>query len=89
MTHEQFCYWLQGFCELSPNTPPSLEQWIMIQEHLGLTFKKVTSPLQPVETTPMTPAKQDFPTYPTYPQYPDEKSPQWGPYKVTCQTTVC
>ena len=45
MTHEQFCYWLQGFAELSPATPPTPEQWKSIQEHLALTFKKVTPPL--------------------------------------------
>lgn len=47
MTSEQFAYWLQGFAELSPNTPPTAEQWKMIQEHLSLVFNKVTPPLAP------------------------------------------
>jgi hypothetical protein len=41
MTSEQFVYWLQGFSELNTN-PPTPEQWEIIQDHLGLVFKKVT-----------------------------------------------
>lgn len=41
MTPEQFCYWLQGFGELSADAP-SPEQWQSIKEHLGEVFKKVT-----------------------------------------------
>lgn len=42
MEHKEFCYWLQGHCELNPDTPPTQEQWKMIQDHLQLTFNKVT-----------------------------------------------
>lgn len=42
MTPEQFAYWLQGFAELSPNTPPNATQWKQIQDHLQTVFKKVT-----------------------------------------------
>lgn len=41
MTPEQFCYWLQGFCELS-EAAPTEEQWDMVKEHLNLVFDKVT-----------------------------------------------
>jgi hypothetical protein len=45
MTPEQFCYWLQGFAELSKDTPPTPEQWKSICEHIGTVFKKVTPPV--------------------------------------------
>lgn len=45
MTQEQFIYWLQGFAELNPATPPTLEQWESICEHLNTVFVKVTKPL--------------------------------------------
>lgn len=41
MTPEQFCYWLNGFGELSPEAPTA-EQWKAIKEHLKLVFTKVT-----------------------------------------------
>lgn len=45
MTPEQFCYWLQGYCELnSMQERPTERQWASIKEHLQLTFKKVTAP---------------------------------------------
>lgn len=46
MTPEQFCYWLQGFGELS-SEPPTPEQWKSINEHLQTVFKKVTPPVGP------------------------------------------
>lgn len=42
MTEQQFCYWLQGFAELTGDTPPTAEQWAAIREHLGTCFHKVT-----------------------------------------------
>lgn len=44
MQPRDFCYWLQGFAELTPEAPKQ-EQWDLIREHLGLVFKKVTSEL--------------------------------------------
>lgn len=50
MTPEQFCYWLQGFVEISSRgkfaPPPDMMQWNEIQEHLKTVFNKVT-PYQP------------------------------------------
>lgn len=46
----QFAYWLQGFAELSGDTPPTEAQWQSIREHLGLVFHKVTPPVLPTET---------------------------------------
>lgn len=46
MTHEMFCYWLQGFAEITRN-PPTDEQWQQIKEHLQTTFLKVT-PQMPI-----------------------------------------
>lgn len=45
MTPEQFCYWLQGFAELSADAPPSPAQWKSICEHIATVFKKVTPPV--------------------------------------------
>ena len=42
MAPEQFCYWLQGFAELSDDNPPTPEQWKSIREHLATVFEKVT-----------------------------------------------
>lgn len=38
-----FCYWLNGFAELSTDQPTA-EQWKSIKEHLALVFNKVTPP---------------------------------------------
>jgi hypothetical protein len=46
MTSEQFCYWLQGFAELSGDNPPTPEQWKSIREHVATVFTKVTPPVQ-------------------------------------------
>jgi hypothetical protein len=42
MTEQQFTYWLQGFAELSGDTPPTKAQWKSIREHLATVFVKVT-----------------------------------------------
>lgn len=49
MKPEQFCYWMQGFAELSGDTPPTPEQWKSIREHLALVFEKVTPPVEPTK----------------------------------------
>lgn len=51
MTSDQFAYWLQGFSELNAG-PPTPEQWVLIQEHLSLVFKKVTPQLGQVIYAP-------------------------------------
>lgn len=38
-----FIMWLRGFVDLCPDQTPSLTQWSIITEHLGLVFIKVTS----------------------------------------------
>lgn len=42
MTERQFCYWLQGYFELSESQEISKEQAQIIQDHLQLVFKKET-----------------------------------------------
>jgi hypothetical protein len=42
MTPENFCYWLQGYIELSNCKSLSPEQTQMIRDHLNLVFKKET-----------------------------------------------
>jgi hypothetical protein len=42
MTPEQFCYWLQGRCELQPQNIPSEKEWPVIVAHLQTVFVKQT-----------------------------------------------
>lgn len=42
MNHETFCYWLQGFFELSGNKKLTQKQVQIIKDHLALVFTKVT-----------------------------------------------
>jgi hypothetical protein len=44
LSTEQFCYWLQGFCELTDNAPTEL-QWRTIKQHLELCFKPIANPV--------------------------------------------
>lgn len=57
MTAEQFCYWLQGYFEMTENATLSPNQILMIKDHLGLVFNKVTPDLgqPPMVTTPLHP----------------------------------
>lgn len=43
MTEKTFCYWLNGFFELSETDKLSEKQVMMIKEHLALVFNKVTT----------------------------------------------
>lgn len=72
MTPENFCYWLQGFFEINGRLeePLTIEQCVMIKEHLQLAFKKETSvPVQSLTRSPL----EEF-----------LKSPSLPPYTVTC-----
>ena len=51
MTERDFCYWLQGFVELTQGQTPCPAQWKSIKEHLDLVFKKVTPPVGETKTT--------------------------------------
>lgn len=42
MTPENFCYWLQGFAEITSTPQPSEAQWQAIKDHLQLVFTKET-----------------------------------------------
>lgn len=53
MTPEQFCYWMQGFVELSGGSPPTTEQWDSIGNHLQQVFNKVTAPVRQGPTQPI------------------------------------
>ena len=37
MNTRDFCYWMQGYCELTENKQPTTKRWGMINEHLELT----------------------------------------------------
>jgi hypothetical protein len=69
MTPEQFCYWLQGFIELTDgSTPPNVFQWKNVQEHLKLVFEKATPPLR----SPFSPVTPIVPLF-----LPNEKHDYW------------
>lgn len=51
MTPENFVYWLQGFAELSGDTPTA-EQWQSIRDHLALVLTEKT-PLVPAPSLPL------------------------------------
>lgn len=42
MDHKDFCYWLQGYFELTPKGGLTSEQVEVIKDHLKLTMVKVT-----------------------------------------------
>lgn len=42
MTPEQFCYWLQGYFELSPDTDRLSQREHIIRDHLKTVFEKKT-----------------------------------------------
>lgn len=43
MNEKEFCYWLQGFFEMTDATSLTDEQVEMIKRHLALVFTNVTS----------------------------------------------
>lgn len=49
MTHQDFCYWLQGYVEVNGGKIPDEAGWQVIKDHLQLVFNKVT-PLQVYES---------------------------------------
>lgn len=42
MTEKEFCYWLQGFFELSGSDELTPVQVQMIKNHLSLVFRQIT-----------------------------------------------
>ena len=46
-----FCYWLQGYFEISGTTEINAEQSEVIQNHLNLVFKHEIDPLRESQTT--------------------------------------
>ena len=68
MSPENFCYWLQGFNEITDGQVPSQEQWEVIRRHLLLVFTQVIDSnkiLHPgIETPQFMP--QQFPLSPDW-----------------------
>lgn len=64
MTPENFCYWLQGASEVFPSKRPSENEWLVIQDHLKLVFKKETPDRQPLTEVPKMPEQLDILKYP-------------------------
>jgi hypothetical protein len=78
MTPEQFCYWMQGFVEITSGEMPTPGQWKSIGEHLQQVFNKKTPPVGPATTTPaippqVNPFEIDPHIYRSAPRWPDDK----------------
>lgn len=91
MSPEQFAYWLQGFAELTGSTPPTVEQWQSIREHLATVFVKVTPPVKERVVGPnvAAPARGPFDPKPgeVFPQpvvwpHTDPRCPIIAPYRL-------
>lgn len=96
MTSEQFCYWLNGYSELTGNTPPTSEQWQMIREHLMTVFLKVTPPLTPTQPPPavpytplpnINPSIQPVPLTPINPWQTERTRYWWNEPQTTCSAS--
>jgi hypothetical protein len=74
MTPEQFCYWLNGFGELTTDAP-NPEQWKAIKEHLETVFTKVTPSAPGYLWRDPSRGGQALPLHPRDP---------FGPLKFTC-----
>ena len=81
MTPEQFCYWMQGFVELSGGNVPTPEQWTSIGEHLQQVFNKKTPPIK------ITPAPEVNPAQ-VPPFNPDQPSYRW-PIDIKPSDIIC
>lgn len=89
MNSNEFCFWLNGFFELSEGDVSLTPRQVQImKDHLALVFTKIT----PDRSTP---AKPDVPT-PYVPIQPfwevDKKTynPQWPLYPtITCNDKAC
>jgi hypothetical protein len=54
MTPENFCYWLQGYFELTgPGAMLSTRQLDVVRDHLRLVFDKQTPERSPFEALPL------------------------------------
>lgn len=84
LTPTEFCYWLQGFSELTDaGQSLSKNQWEIIRQHLALVFDKITDNIKPQECIPAkTPLQIDWKKMmeefnkDTYPQ----NIPPYNPY---------
>lgn len=59
MTPENFCYWLQGYLEISDSKDLDSNQLDIVKDHLKLVFNKIT----PNRTDPYNEHPIGFPTY--------------------------
>lgn len=58
MSPQDFCFWFQGFVELTGGqTRPSETQWEAIKQHLSLVFDKQTMTMEQIEKLLETPVK--------------------------------
>lgn len=72
MQPQDFCYWLQGFVELTEGqTNLSETQWECIKQHLQLVFKKETMTFEEIRQHFGEPHKHEKPQTPPEPHFPN------------------
>lgn len=49
MRDSEFCYWLNGYVELTNGQRPDETQWLVIMDHLKSVFQKETPQRFPVQ----------------------------------------
>lgn len=76
MSPENFCYWLQGYFELSGEEDLSMEQVEVIRDHLKLVFMKLTTVVEIKPTQINTQFWDDI-------RKQVDKTPQ-KPFTITC-----
>jgi hypothetical protein len=85
MQSRDFCFWLQGFFELSGDaTAISTDQTTIMSRHLELVFKHEIQPLAKAKPSPDTPRSEPAPPAPT-PQPeppPDERQATEAPVQT-------
>jgi len=72
MNECEFCYWLQGFVELSDANKISPEQWLVIKDHLKLVMEKQTPVREFVDKDISKPSLPDFNLGPSNFKFPND-----------------
>jgi len=96
MTPEQFCYWLQGFAEITGanvgfGSNPQPHEWEVIKDHLNLVFKKET-PDYNVKVVPdcHKPAKTSKEIQEDFDRYAKQlKTDPWPHWSLTGPVITC
>ncbi len=61
MTERDFCFWLQGYMELSYTDSPTVDQWKVIKSNLAIVFNKKAPYVDEVGTQFLVKTEYDSP----------------------------